>query len=299
MELKKLTLKEKELFSYYLNLKPHRLCVYSFLNIYIWKELFEIYWLVLKDSLFVFFQDKIGCFMYLPPLGRKLSSELIKEAFNIMDGFNKNKLFSRIENVEEQDLNFYKDLGYRYLLKSEDYLCKRSELVELKGSCFKAKRACFNYFLRNYDFKYLPFSLEHKDSCLKLYQDWLVQKEFKNQQPLYKAMLKDIKSCLEVLLEDYLNLDIVGRIVLVEGMLKGFSFGFPLNKEIFCILYEITDLSIKGLAQFIFRMFCSELNNYNYINMMDDSGIESLKRTKLSYRPIRLIPSYTIIRDYA
>ncbi|MCM8801032.1 MAG: phosphatidylglycerol lysyltransferase domain-containing protein [Candidatus Omnitrophica bacterium] len=299
MGLKRLTLKEKNLFSYYLNLKQHQLSVYSFLNIYIWKKLFNIYWLVFKDSLFVFFQDSMGCFMYLPPLGKKINPKLIKEAFNIMDSFNKNKLICRIENVEGKDLDFYKELGYRYFIKSEDYLCKRSELVELKGSRFKAKRACFNYFLRNYHFKYLPFNLEYKDSCFKLYQEWLFQRESKPQAPLYNAMLKDMRSCLEVLLEDYLSLDVVGRIVLVEGVLKGVSFGFALNKETFCILYELTDLSIKGLAQFIFRMFCSELNSYYYINMMDDSGIKNLKETKLSYRPVRLIPNYTIIREYA
>jgi len=62
-----------------------------------------------------------------------------------------------------------------------------------------------------------------------------------------------------------------------------FTFGFKLNKDTFCILYEITDLSIKGLSQFIFRQFCSELKNHRYINIMDDSGLVNLKRVKLSY----------------
>jgi hypothetical protein len=85
--------------------------------------------------------------------------------------------------------------------------------------------------------------------------------------------------------------------VRIDHEIKAFSFGYQLSKDIFCILYEITDLSIKGLAQFIFRQFSQELKDYKYINIMDDSGLESLAKTKLAYRPLRLIPAYVITRD--
>ena len=61
------------------------------------------------------------------------------------------------------------------------------------------------------------------------------------------------------------------------------------------MLFEITDLSTKGLAQFIYREFCKELmDTYRWINAMDDSGLENLKRVKNAYHPTRLIPSYNI-----
>jgi hypothetical protein len=64
-------------------------------------------------------------------------------------------------------------------------------------------------------------------------------------------------------------------------------------------LYEITDLSIKGLAQFIFRAFAEELKNYRYLNIMDDSGLANLKKVKLSYHPERLVPAYIARRRMA
>ena len=79
--------------------------------------------------------------------------------------------------------------------------------------------------------------------------------------------------------------------------IKAFSFGYRLNCNTFCILYEITDLGIKGLAQFIFRRFSQELKGYKYINIMDDSGLENLRKTKLAYKPARLISAYIINRD--
>ena len=71
--------------------------------------------------------------------------------------------------------------------------------------------------------------------------------------------------------------------------------GYPLNLDTFCLLFEITDLNIKGLSQFIYREFCKELTNrYKWMNAMDDSGLENLKRVKQSYHPKQLIPTYNI-----
>ena len=36
----------------------------------------------------------------------------------------------------------------------------------------------------------------------------------------------------------------------------------------------------------------SELKGYKFINIMDDSGLENLKKVKLSYQPLKLIPAY-------
>ena len=111
MTLNKLTLKDKKIFLPYLNLSRHELCVFSFENIYIWKSLFDIRWQFIGDNLCLFFQDKLGCFLYLAPLGKKINPEATLGAFSIMDKFNRNKEISRIENVEEKNAVFYQQQG--------------------------------------------------------------------------------------------------------------------------------------------------------------------------------------------
>jgi hypothetical protein len=296
MPLKELSLKDKKLCEKFLNLSPHELSVYAFENIYIWKGIFDIYWKLMQDNLCIFFQDRIGCFLYLPPLGERIKKESLEEAFGIMDKFNRRADISRIENVEEKSLSLYRDLGYACEDKYVEYLCKRTDLVELKGNKFKSKRACFNYFIKHYTFEYLPFSLRQKDECLKLYNRWMKARRLQNQDPVYQGMLGDSRRCLKILLDDYRNLGCVGRIVKINDRIKAFTFGFKLTQDTFCILYEITDLSVNGLSQFIFREFCRELTDYKYINIMDDSGLANLKRVKLSYQPTRLIPSYIVKR---
>ena len=292
MRLKKISLEDKPLFDKYLGLSRHSLSVYAFGNIFIWRKLFDIEWALIEKNLCVFFRDNIGCFQYLAPLGRKITSLVIKEAFCIMDRFNKNKEVSRIENLEKEDLGLYKNLGYLCREKSCDFLCSRSDLAGLKGDNFKSKRASYNYFTKHNDFEVLAYTARYKEECLDLYQAWMRQRLSRNADTLYQGMLKDSLISLKVALDNFDDLGYTGIIVKIDGRLKGFSMGYGLNKDIFCILYEFTDLTVKGLAQFIFREFSCGLKGYNYINIMDDSGLENLKKVKMSYHPVGLIPAY-------
>lgn len=296
MKLNSLILKDKRLFDKYLSKPEHFLSTYTFENIYIWKGLFRIYWVVFKNHLCVFFQDNMGCFLYLSPQGERQNPEVIRYVFAIMDKFNQNKNVSRIENVEESEVSFYKSLGYECRLKPGEYLCERKDLVSLQGNIFKSKRSACNFFLKNYPYKYLPFFIRYKDDCLKLYGLWAKERLLKERDEIYKGMLSDSYKTLKVLLENFKNLGIIGRVVKIGDKIKAFTFGFEVNRQTFCILYEITDLNFNGLAQFIFREFCRELVAYKYINIMDDSGLENLKAVKLSYHPLKIVPSYIVTR---
>ena len=44
--------------------------------------------------------------------------------------------------------------------------------------------------------------------------------------------------------------------------------------------------------------FAQELKNYKFINVMDDSGLENLKKVKLSYHPVKLVPAYIVRRKH-
>jgi len=296
MLFNKISLKDKPIFDKYLGLERHELSVYAFGNIYIWKVLFDIQWTIINGSLCVFFMDNAGSFLYIPPLSAGKEPETINKVFDILDKFNKNKDMSRIENIEKKDSLFYENLGYSCKNKSYDYLYQRTGLSNLPGNKFKSKRASFNYFIKHYKFEYLPFSLRQKASCLELYDGWARQRKSVSSYRVYTGMLEDSRRCFKVVLDNYLRLDLVGRIVKINNVIKGLTFGFKLNGNTFCILYEITDLSIKGLAQFIFARFCRESKDYKYINIMDDSGLENLKKVKLSYRPEKLIPAYIVTK---
>lgn len=292
MGLKNLSLKDKKLFDGFLKREEHGLSVYAFENIYIWKGLFGISWDIIADCLCVFFKDGLGVFLYLPPLGNCSPAQAAQEAFKIMDTSNKNKEASRIENLEASHIESYRILGYDCVQKSHDYVCKRCDLAALRGNKFKSQRASFNYFIKHHDFEYLTFSRRYTEECLKLYERWMKMRKAANPDYIYQAMMLDSRNSLRNALRHCRELNFKGAVVKVGRKIKGFTIGYELHKDTFCILYEITDLSVKGLAQFIFAKFCSELNRYQYINIMDDSGLENLKKAKLSYHPYKLVPAY-------
>jgi len=297
MKLNKLTLKDRGLFNKHLALTRHELAAFSFANIYIWRSIFDIQWVLVENSLGIFFRDKIGCFMYLPPLEKECHPRFIKQAFEIMDGINKNRDISRIENIGQEDLEYYRALGYLCHQKYPDYLCLRKDLALLRGNKFKSQRASYNYFIKHHDFEAAELKLRDKPDCLSLFNDWIEERKAHCHEDVYCGMLEDNRKVIKEALSDYGQLGLEGIVVKVNKQIKGFTFGYKLNNDTFCILYEITDLSVKGLAQFIFCNFSAKLKNYDYINIMDDSGLDNLRKVKLSYKPKRLISAYIATRD--
>jgi len=297
MKLNSLSLKDRGLFDRYLYSRRHELSAFSFVNIYIWRPFYRIQWCFVERTLCVFFRDRLGCFLYLPPLGTKPSPDAVRRIFREMDKFNKNRDISRIENIPAEDLEYYRTLGYRCREKDPDYLCARQDLAELKGNRFKPQRASCNYFIKHFDYEWRKLTLADRKDCLELFDSWAAERKGKCGDEVYRGMLQDSRSVLQRAFGSYKNLGLEGIVVKVSGEIKAFSFGCRLNKDTFCLLYEITDISIKGLAQFIFRQFSRALEGYRYINIMDDSGLENLRKTKLSYHPQRLVSAYIATRN--
>jgi hypothetical protein len=224
--------------------------------------------------------------------------EVISRVFEILGELNKNQEFAHLENIEEKDLDFYRKLGFECSLKSHDYILSQQELSGLRGNKYKSKRAGYNYFIKNFDFSYKELTPKDRMECIELYSLWEKERKRANIDSLYQKMLEDSRISLKEALGSYSKLGFKGAKVQVNKEAKAFTFGFALNKETFCILYEITDLAIKGLAQFIFSRFAQELKDYKYINIMDDSGLDNLKKVKLSYYPTRLAPAYIVRRRH-
>jgi hypothetical protein len=297
--VKGITIKDRALFEKYLRQEEHELAEYAFQDIYIWKRLFDIRWSIIRGCLCVFFSDSCGSFLYLPPLG-PCSPEAVKDAFALLGSLNTNPAFSRIENVEERELSFFSRLGYRHSLRGHEYICSREEMASLKGDRFKSKRASVNYFAGHNRFEYMPFSAAHADGCFGLYKEWMAERAAGSagkHDSVYRGMLADGLSCLDTMLGDYERLGMEGAVLFSGGHMAAFTFGYPLTappEAEFCVLFEVAHPRFKGAAQFIFRNFCAGQAGYETVNVMDDSGLENLKRVKMSYRPRRLAPAYII-----
>lgn len=292
-KLNKLILQDKPRIEAYLLKSKTSLSARHFVDIFIWKDLFKIFWVIIENELCIFYQDATGMFMMLPPLG-KFKPGVIKKCYEIMDAHNQNSAVSRIENVAREDTARYLRLGFSPRLKDTEYLCLKKDLIALAGKGFKSKRASCNYFVNNYPADFLEYKDSFYQDCLKLYQFWSSQRRERHEDGIYQQMLEDSFLSFKTALRYYKKLGLSGYVVKISGKIKACTFGYPLNQETFCVLFEICDLNFKGIAQYIFREFCKKLSGYRYINIMGASDLENLKTVKLSYRPKREIRIYNI-----
>lgn len=301
MRLQPLTLNDKPLFDEYVPRTCTRLSHYAFAPLYVWKEHFQFYWTLLQNHLCVFAKQGNDYFMpiLLMPSETKSRDSLnvVCEAYQFMLATNPNPHIARIENVPQEMIPFFEKNGFRATLKETEYLYETETLAGLRGDRYKQQRHSYNVFVTKYpSAKLCPYTTTDQDTCLSLYDRWCEMRSEKSDDPIYNAMLNDSRSAHRIGVSHADALGIVGRVVHIDGEIRGYTFGYPLSVETFCVLFEITDLSIKGLAQFIYREFCKELmDSYKWINALDDSGLENLKRVKRSYHPIQLIPSYNIV----
>src|SRR5438445_673778 len=141
---------------------------------------------------------------------------------------------------------------------------------------------------------YRPFRPDDSGACLDLFQQWRQGAKYNGVSDLAAHLAADAEHAHRHGITRAADLGLIGRVVEVEGRIAAYTFGYPLNATTFCILFEIADRNIKGLGAYIFREFCRELESYELIDTMDDSGLEGLRRAKLAYHPIRLVESYIV-----
>ena len=235
---------------------------------------------------------------------------IIREAYQFMLATNRNPQIARIENVPQEMLPFLlgqhlegccKGRGHSYppdtaVVKEAEFLYETKALAQLKGNRYKSKRHAYNAFAARYPNAHLSrYSPANRAECLALYDTWQESRAAKCSDAIYRAMLEDSQCAHRIGLAHADALGLIGRVVEINGHIRGWTFGYPLNADTFCILFEVADLEIKGLAQFIYREFARELANaYRWLNAMGDSGLANLKRVKRSYHPARLILSYNL-----
>ena len=301
MQLQPLTLNDKPIFDAQAHRTGTRLSHYAFAPLYIWQEHFQFYWTLLADYLCIFAKQGDDYFMPIVPMPHETKDRtylnVICQVYQFMLASNRNRHIARIENVPQKMISFFEKNGFRVTLKETEYLYETETLAGLRGDRYKQQRHAYNAFATRYPSAKLgPYREADQDACIVLYDRWRETRSAKSNDPIYNAMLDDSRSAHRIGVSQAEALGLIGRVVRIEGEIRGYTFGYPLSADTFCVLFEITDLGTKGLAQFIYREFCKELmGTYKWINAMDDSGLENLKRVKHAYHPIELIPSYNVL----
>jgi len=275
---------------------------------YLWRHQFRFFWSTTNGWVVLFAEYADGIYAPLPPLGPVPTDgssgslapyeEILGIVFDFMKERNRGTAVSRIENIPEELKDEFQVAGYRLQPKDSDYLYRTEDLVHLKGDRYKSQRAAYNQFIRSKTPSFQPYSSSDRNACLALFDRWSSQKKKAvstgrgTDTWLKQAMLEDARSAHEEVLMHAEELGLLGRVVRVGESVCGYTFGYVRTPQVFCVLVEVADRTITGLAQYLFREIGRECSSYAFINTMDDSGLSSLARSKALYRPCQLVPNY-------
>ncbi|MFN7171027.1 MAG: phosphatidylglycerol lysyltransferase domain-containing protein, partial [Candidatus Omnitrophota bacterium] len=283
--LKIISLEDREIFKQFF-MKKNITFSYAFEYLYAWKDIAYLLWKIIDKELLVFWKQKDDFFLLLSP-GDALSLPVLS--------FIKNFLGKEIiiKNIGEEYLNFFKKNNWELKSEGQEYIYECEKIATLEGKDLKSRRWQSNYFYKHCLPRVRELKNEDIAECLELYVNWAEEKRRKNRPPYYFMLIEDNFFAQRRLLIDYVKLNLAGIVIEVEGKIVGYSFGYPLNEEEFCIFSEITNLKFKGITPYIFQEFCRKLKNYKFINAMDDAGLENLRRIKCAYAPLRIRRLYS------
>lgn len=177
-----------------------------------------------------------------------------------------------------------------------DYLYEIPKLATLRGSKFKGKRQIAARFERKYPNARFEIG-DLSDMTIQKYivsvlRSWGEKKKSENK----KYELKYEEAAIKRLLKASDGHEIIISGVFLDDSMIGFSIDEILPNQ-YCIEHFSKAHNVHtGVYDFLNLKVAQHLeaNNVSLWNWEQDLGIESLHRSKLSYRPVKFLKKYTI-----
>jgi hypothetical protein len=313
--LKPFTLKSKEIIEKYLAKLEVDISDYTFAANYIWLANSSGFYAIINKCFCLFVMTGGELTMLLPPLGKKkYITESIIKCFEIMNANNSSPYYSRIDYVQGSMIDEFVqsadeaqsmfEMLEHYIVEKKlvDYIYEVDSLIDLRGNSYHTKRTEINKFTKSYSDYVIEVldSVKHKDEIMRLFNKWVSDRVKYMPREEAEHFLDGIyqeRYAVKKMLDNYVELSLIGLVIYINGELKGFTVGERISNDTATVIIEKTDFEVLGCAQFIFREFSKMLKEHyavTYINVGDDMGFENLRKVKMSYRPFKLVPKYTI-----
>lgn len=173
-----------------------------------------------------------------------------------------------------------------------DYIYFAEKLATYSGKALHGKKNHCNRFEAENDWDFVPLTRELIPGCLDMLDVWSED----NSGRLDKSVAFEHDAIIRAFAA-FERLGLEGGVLRSSGRIVGFTLGEMTSADTFDVHFEKAEIELNGA----YTMVCRELakmliGNHPglvYINREDDMGLESLRLSKLSYKPEYLLKKYT------
>ena len=173
-----------------------------------------------------------------------------------------------------------------------DYIYRAERLSSYAGKALHGKKNHCNRFEAENDWDFVPLTRELIPGCLDMLDLWPEE----NSRRLDKSIAYEHDAIIRAFAA-YEQLGLEGGVLRISGKLVGFTVGEFACRNTFNVHFEKAEGSINGAYPMVCREFTRMLMAkyplLEYMNREDDMGFESLRQSKLSYKPEYLLKKYT------
>lgn len=266
-------------------------CEYSFANNLAWRRL--------GDSRIAFYKDFYiyGSFggeydfpRFILPAGEGSYRDVIEELKKYSEAMGYPlRLTGVTENGLEMLTELFPDQFTSFCDRDgSDYIYLKSDLAELPGKKFHAKRNHLARF-KELDFEFSLITEKDFDDCILFSVN-----SYNSSDSADRSFITE-QFAINTYFSYFGELGLTGGIIRIGGRTAAVTIGERLSSDTFCVHIEKADKSFNGIYAGINNLFVrSCMDGCKYVNREEDLGLEGLRKAKLSYHPAFILNKYII-----
>jgi hypothetical protein len=173
---------------------------------------------------------------------------------------------------------------------NHDYIYRREDLALLPGKRYAKKRNHLSQFERSGPWSFQPYRVTERAEVEEFLVDWCLNHECCDDHHL-EFEVYALRACLD----NYQALDVRGWLLRAGDRIIGLTVGEMLRPDTWVVHYEKAVPDRPGAYQALCREFARQVpEGTEWIDREQDMGCEGLRKSKESYYPDHMGPSWTI-----
>lgn len=186
----------------------------------------------------------------------------------------------RIALMPEDKITFFANEKFSQY-QITNYISMTSDLITYPGKELQKKRNNYNYFLKNYG---------HRSKIVNITNENILE-EYKNAKPLIDSITDSNRESffIDSIVKNFNKCNFSGSSLYVDNECIGITIGLG-HQPFYEIFVEKCSRDIRGAYQYILsHNLSANGSKYLYTDRQDDSNIDNIRISKLSYRPSWII----------